>query len=131
MKVKLKDIISSATPTQEDEKNHIEAKPSQLQELLATKFPVKVSYRLSRLANKLEPILKSYEENRQTLVKEFGDKQPDDTFAVTNPKKLKTFFTKLEELQAVEEDIDFDKISIDELGNVLIEPNLLVNFIFE
>ena len=117
-KVKLSQIVNST----ED-----------IKKLLEVKFPVKVSYRLGRLVNKLQPELTLYDAKRNELVKEFGD-APDEkgNIKVTDPEKLKLFMVKLQELLSVDIDIDFEKIKIDTLGELSIEPKLLLlDFIFE
>lgn len=95
------------------------------------KLPVKVSYRIKRLVDKLQPLLNAYEEKRVELVKEFGEKQEDNTYKVTDSQKLKDFRAKINELQEIEEEIDFEKIPIDMLGDMSLEPCLIISFIFE
>ncbi len=116
MKIKLADVINN--------QDNIRA----LQEV---KLPVKISYRIKRLVDRLQSPLKTYEEKRNELVKEFGDEQEDKTFAVKDPEKLKLFMAKFNELVQVEEEIEFEKIKIDDLGDVKVEARLLVDFIFE
>ncbi len=116
MKIKLSEIV-----------NNIE----NIRALQEVKLPVKVSYRLKRLTDKLQSPLKTYDEKRNELVKEFGDEQEDKTFAVKDPEKLKLFMMKFNDLVAIEEEVDFDKIKIDDLGDVKVEAKLLVDFIFE
>ena len=95
------------------------------------KFPVKVSYKIMRLVNKLNPIYTIYEEKRNALVKEYAD-APDEqgNVRVTDPEKLKLFSEKLKELLETTDDVDFEPISVTELGNVEVESKLLVPFIF-
>ncbi|MEI6532483.1 MAG: hypothetical protein WCO06_01445 [Candidatus Roizmanbacteria bacterium] len=118
MKVKLSQVVNSS----ED-----------IKKLLEVKLPVKVSYRLSRLVSKLQPYLTIYEAKRNELVKEFGE-APDKegNVKVKDPEKLKQFMAKFSELLSEDIDIDFEKIKIDTLGDMSIEPKLLlIDFIFE
>lgn len=116
MKIKLSQIVGNI--------ENIKA----LQEIA---LPVKVSYKIKRLVDKLNPILKSYDEKRNDLIKEFGDEQEDGNFAVKDPEKLKEFAEKLQELLDMEEEIDFEKINIDSLGDIKLEAKIIVDFIFE
>lgn len=129
MKIKLLEVINNATPKKNDDGTLKEESIfAQLQEI---KFPVKVSYKIKRLVDKLEPILKAYEANRNELVKEFGEEQENKSFQVTDPEKLKLFYEKINELLTTEEEIEFEKIKIDELGDVQIPSKLLLDFMFD
>lgn len=116
MKTKLEAIVNSV--------DSIRA----LQEI---KLPVKISYRIKRLADKINPILKNYHEQRNELVKKFGEE--DEKSQIWNVKKENqpVFYEELQKLLDVEETIDFEKIKIDELSGIEIEAKLLLDFIFE
>jgi len=92
-------------------------------------FPVKVSYRLMRLANKLDPILKSFDSSRNAIIKELGTLGEDGNTTV-QPENILEFQTKLGDLLETTEEIDFEPISIEDLGDVEVAPKLLVNWIF-
>lgn len=115
MQIKLSEIVNST---------------EQLKNLLEVKLPVKISYRINRLVNKLNPILQTYNEKRNDLIKEFGEEQEDKSISVKDPEKLKLFAEKLQELLQVEEKLDFDKINIEDLGEVVIAPKDIPEFIF-
>lgn len=116
MKIKLGDIV-----------NAVES----LKVLSDTKFQAKVSYRLKRIADKLEPILKTYNEKRNDLVKEYGTKDEDsDVISVKDPENLKLFVEKLNEILEVEEEVDITPIPSEMLGDTEVEPKHLVDFIF-
>jgi hypothetical protein len=116
MKIKLLDIVNNV---------------SNLKELQEIKLPVKAGYRLMRLVNRLDPILKSYDEKRNELVKEYGDQQEDGNIAVKDPEKTKLFMDKLKDLLSIEEEVEFTPFNIDDLGDVKVETKLLINFLFE
>lgn len=120
MKVKLADIVNNV---------------QNIQSYVDIKFPIKVSYRIKRLIDKLQPILKTYDEKRNELIKEFGEEyineKEEKVFGVKDPEKMKIFFEKLNELLVVEEEIDFEKVSVDSLDGVKLEVNKIVDFIFE
>jgi hypothetical protein len=120
MKIKLENIVR-------DEKN--------LQALQHVEMPAKVSYRIKRLNDKITPILKSYNEKRVELIKKHGEEQivegkPTDIFQVL-PEKEKEFYKELQEVLDIEEKIDFEPIKIEEIGNIVVSPNKLVEWIFE
>ena len=116
MRIKLLDIVSNI---------------ENLKQLQEIKLPVKVSYRLMRLMNKFQSELETYEVKRTQLVKEFGDINKDGLLQVTNPKKLAEFNIQFQELLKIEVDVEFNKIKIDELGDIKVESKLLIDFIFE
>ena len=116
IKIKVNDVVGSV---------------ENIKSLLEIKLPVKVAYRISKLVNKLQPTLTVYEENRTKLIKEYGDVQEDGNTSVKDPEKLKLFAEELGKLLEVEEEIDFDKINVDELEGINIEAKLLVSWIFE
>jgi hypothetical protein len=117
MKIKLEQIVLNV---------------EQLKALQEVKFPVKVSYRIMRLVNKLQPELNTYETKRNELVKEFGEPADEKgDIRVTDPKKLVKFTEKLQELLSLDIEVDFTPIKMEELGDVNVEPKLLINFIFE
>lgn len=102
-----------------------------LKKLSTINLPIKISYRLRRLDDKVKSILGTYEEARVSLVKEYGQTQDDGTFSVSDPEKLKTFWEKTSELQEVEENIEFDKIKLEDMGSISIAPEALVEWIFD
>ena len=102
--------------------------------MLAKKeFPVKVSYWIGRVLDKVESEYKEYENRRLELVRKLGKEQEDrpDYWKVTdeNQKAFKEAIGKIEE--EVVEFGNINKINIEELGPIKIEPELLVNWLFE
>jgi hypothetical protein len=126
MKIKLSEIVNACTAP--------EGGQSQFNTLLAKDLPIKISYRLKRLADALNPILKTYDEKRNELIKEYGDEyeteKGEKAIKVSDPKKLKLFSEKFTELVSTEEEINFDRIKISEL-NINISAKDLPDFIFE
>lgn len=115
MKVKLKEILETT---------------QQFQKLVEVDFPVAISYRLRRLVDKLNPIIASYNVKRDELIKKFGTKTKDGVYTVKDKDKLVKFREQEEILGEIEESIEFTPISIEELGDVKISPNLLVSWAF-
>jgi len=88
-----------------------------LGKLMEERFPVKVSYGLAKLANKLSEQLKVIEEVRNGLIKTYGEADKD------NPQQIKVdpqgdnfqkFVGELNELFAQEVEVVFDKIKLPE-----------------
>ncbi len=115
MKVKLSEIVESIQP---------------LKSLLEVKLPVKTSYRIKRLTDRLNPIISSYEERQNALVKEYGVEVSKDRWEVKDPEMLKTYFEKLNEMLAIEEEVEFEPIKVSDLGEVSLEPKNIVPWIF-
>ena len=90
-----------------------------------------MSYRLYLGAIKKTRHQELLGKTHQELVKEFGDKQEDDTIKVTDPAKLTLFIEKHAELLSTEDEVEFEKIKIDDLGDIAVPTKLLVDFIFE
>ena len=107
-----------------------------LKKLLAEKLPVKDSFKLARLAQKLDDQLLAINQTRQGLFKTYGDLDTaqqkyivkpyiDDGSgkAIENPNVVK-FQEEMRELMAIEMEIVFDKVN---LPNTLeIEPRDLI-----
>ena len=127
MKIKLRDIINAT--------NAEAGQQSKFQILLSKDLLIKVSYKINRLIGKLEPILKSYEDKRNELVKKYGEKiqkeNSEPTYSVTDPEKLKLFTEKWNELVEIEEDLDFEKINIADMGDITLKPTEVIDWMFE
>ena len=80
---------------------------------------------------KVDRELKLYNELRNKLIKELGEVGEDGNYEVKDKKKLKELFEKVEELQSVEVELDFEPIKLEEVGDVNIESRSLVSWIFE
>lgn len=115
MNIKLKDILNNT---------------ESIRSLQTINLPIKISYRIKRLSDKLDPIIKSYEEKRNELIREFGTENEDKTLSVKNPEKVEQFMAKIMDIQEVEEIVEFEPISVKELGDILIPAKDLVSFIF-
>ena len=84
-------------------------------------FKAKVCQTIVKNKNKLKEIVDNFEEARQTLVKSLADKDENgepivenDNYVIKNKEKLNKEFM---ELQAIETEIEFDKISVDDLAD--------------
>lgn len=102
-----------------------------LRNLMAEKLPIKVSYRLSKLVIKIQPELTVYDEQRMKLVKELGTEENGSW--VVSPENITKFTDELAKLQELEvdlkfgEDKEFEKISMEDLGDIKISSEDMVN----
>lgn len=116
MKIKLQEIISQT---------------ENIKSLLQNKLPVKIAYRLNKLSGKIDHELKTYTETKNGLVIEYGEKQENGDIKVTDPEKLVEFHTKHNELIEMDVELDFEKLKIEDLGDITLSPNEIIPFIFE
>lgn len=115
IKVKISDIVNET---------------ENLKTLQTMKLPIKVSYRIMRLINKLQSELTIYDTKRNELIKEFGEVNEEGNYSVKDPEKIKEFTEKIKEVLEVEIEIDFEPIDVEMLGDLQVEPRLLTPFIF-
>ena len=95
---------------------------AKLEEILNNySFKAKVCQVLVKNKNKLKEIVDNFEEARQTLVKSLADKDENgeplvenDNYVIKDREKLNKEFM---ELQIIETEIEFDKISVDDLAD--------------
>lgn len=118
MKVKLSEIVGSQQA---------------LIKLMQVKLPIQISYKLSKLAFKLEPELKIYNDQRNALIKELGEQiNPETDEWRVKADNLVKFQEEQKKLQEIEVDVKFaedkelEKIKVSDLGDVQIEANDLI-----
>lgn len=116
MKVKLRSIIDNL---------------DNIKELQDVELPTKVSYRIKRLLDKLQPALDTYNKERIALIHKFGEEDPKTKEWKVKEEKLQEFYSELQKLLDVEEEVEFNKVKEEELENIKIKTRLLVDFIFE
>lgn len=95
-----------------------------LNRVMETKLPAKAAYRLSRIAAKLQPELKLFNEVRMALFVELGEPvegQPGQ-YQVTGVEKQKQLADRLAELQAEKVAVGLDPLTADMLGDAQVTP---------
>ena len=113
-----------------------------LQKLMGERFPVRVSYGLAKMANKLNEQLKVIDEVRNGLIKTYGTPDPENSQNIrVDPadKNFEKFAEEFNELMAQEVEIVFEKVRLPEkvaatcdkcshnMDKMLeIEPNILM-----
>lgn len=117
MKVKLSEIVNARQA---------------LQKMMTKELPIKTAYRLSKLVNAVNDELGNFEDQRKKLVEKYGEKKGEE---VVVPKdKAQDFQKDMQELLDVEVKIDFDPISLSDIGEISLSPvdiTLLDSFIKE
>lgn len=89
--------------------------------LAKKRLPVKIGYAISRNLNNMDGILNSYEDARQKLIDQYAEKNEDgtmkikDNVAVIAPENSKAFSEAIDELLAIENEIDLYTINMDEV----------------
>ena len=98
-----------------------------LQTLLKERLPVKISYRLAKLAKKVNDQLTIIDEVRNGLVQQYGEKDEkgENISIKVGSKNIALFLTDLNELMGQEVDIDSEIIKLPEDG-LTIEPSVLL-----
>ena len=86
-------------------------------------FKARVCQSIVKNKNKLKEIMDNFEEARQTLVKSLADKDENgeplvegNNYVINDREKLNREFV---ELQEIETEIEFDKISVDDLAEMI------------
>lgn len=100
-----------------------------LGELCQVRLPIKVSYWLKRIETSCKTHVQDYNVTREDLIKKLGEENENGEFTV-KPENIKEFYDELEKLQKIEVDLGFDHIEISALGDIQIEPALLLEWIF-
>ena len=88
-----------------------------LAKLMENKFPVKVSYNLAKMANKLNEQLKVIDEVRNGLIKTYGkpDKEnPQQLTVGQDSKEFPKFMEEFAELMNQEVEVVFEKVKLPE-----------------
>jgi hypothetical protein len=83
-----------------------------LQALLQVKLPVKTSFEVAKISRLLDDILRDYQKTAQRLKFEFSDEDVDHP----------DFAKAIEELLECKTEVSCEKISLESLGEVNLEP---------
>lgn len=101
-----------------------------LKTLIAMKFPVAVSFKLAKMANKLNDSLKSIEDVRNGLINKYGEQNEKGQTAVSEDSpNFAKFVSEFNDLMAIEVEVVIEKVKLPEEvdGRPLeIEPSLLM-----
>ncbi len=97
-----------------------------LQKLMEQKFPVKISYGLAKLANKLNPELKAIEDVKNGLIRKYGASDEKGNVSVKpEQENWGKFIDEFAELMETDVEVVFEKVKISDTG-LEIEPSILM-----
>lgn len=93
--------------------------------LAGAKLPIKISYAVKKNIEIIARELKTYEEERESLINKYGSKDGEGKIRIENNKyiidDLENFNKDIYELQSIENEIETFDISLDLLLNSNIE----------
>lgn len=89
------------------------------------KLPIKASYRLSRIADYLKPEFREFEKQRTEIYKELGTLTEDGKKYVVAADKQEEVAKRLNELLDVEVTVTSEPVSLADMGDVQIEPEIM------
>jgi len=104
----------------------------QLEELVSIDMPIEIGYKLLKIKEKVLSETKLYEIKRLELIKRLG-KQTDKKKDIWNVKEENSeeFFKELNKLRDIPVSLEFEKIKLSELGDIVVKPKFLVSWLFE
>jgi len=101
-----------------------------LNEILTKELPIKPAYWFGKLGKKVHKELAEFEENRVKLIKKYASKDDKGEFIVKDNKyefeDKEAFNSEFIELAGTEIEIDFNPISIEQLGDAKITPVIMM-----
>lgn len=107
-----------------------------LAELRARKLPVKVSYAIAKNIDKVERELKIYNQEREKIIKEYCLRDANGSLKITDgnydidPARSKDFSKEINDLEAIEVELDVHKFNISLLESFEMTPDELINIDF-
>lgn len=113
-----------------------------LNKLSQMKLPVKISYAIAKNISKVENELKIYNNQRQKLIEDYGEKNEDGKTKVSEDNQitiakdyLEDWIKEYNELLSLEIDIDIHKIKVEDLANSNCEISpadlILIDYMLE
>ena len=100
-----------------------------IQRLIEEKLPVKVSYGLAKIANKVNEQLKIIEQVRMGLLRKYGERTESGWEVKNNSEKFGKFMEEVQELLAQEVELVIEKVTLPtEINGELfqLEPRILM-----
>ena len=112
-----------------------------LNKLIDKEISIKTSYKLSKLTKRLIDEHSIYEKNRMKLINKYAEKDADNNIIINKEDNSTTmigenkinFNKEFTELINIEMELEFEKIKLDDLGEISISPRdlLYLNFLFD
>ncbi len=99
---------------------------SAVQKLMGAPLPIKTTFRLKKLVSSLESELKIFEETRESIVKEYGEKTESGELKFNEQglvqldlSRAPEWQPKLSELMMLESSLELPKFSLSDFGDSL------------
>lgn len=89
-----------------------------LEKLISKEIKIKAAFKLSKLTKILNEEIQIYEDQRRSLIKKYGEESDDKGIIVVKPENKQKFMEELIDLMGIEVDLDFEPISVDDLGDI-------------
>jgi hypothetical protein len=96
--------------------------------LLELNLPIKKSYKIGNLINIIRDKFFDFDQKRQDLVRKYGEVNKDKGEVRVASENMEIFTNELKGLLFVDFAIDFDPISIDDLGDVKVSTKQMAIF---
>ena len=101
-----------------------------LNEILSKELPVRPAYWFGKLAKKIQKEFVEFEDNRMVLVKKYALRDENMEFIVEDNKykfaDIEAFNIGYKELSDTETEIDFNQITLEQLGDIKISPAVMI-----
>ena len=110
MKVKIKDIYSCRNA---------------LAKVASSEMPINMSFKFARMLKALNEEYSTIEEQRVGLVQKHGEKVSDSEHQIKSDEQKEKFMKDFEKLLDEEIDVDYEKISINDMQGINISPQEL------
>lgn len=99
-------------------------------EIIEKELPIKTSFRISRTLKKVQEEYEIYDEKRKSIISKFSKKDKDGKIIENEGKvtieNTSMFQKEINELDSIEIELDIEKISINDLGEIDISPKALI-----
>ncbi len=93
-----------------------------LKKILECSLPVKISFRLAKFINDVQPALTAYEDARIKLVQSLGSSQEDGSWTLDTPESKQNFADELKELMQEKINCEAPTLKLDDLNGVTLTP---------
>lgn len=93
-----------------------------LDRLFTERLPIKVSFNLRKSLRKLNTILKDFEDTRVSLIEKLGEIDASNGNYIVNKENIPEFNKEMDSLLESDIETEFNKISVNDLGDIKISP---------
>jgi len=100
-----------------------------VKKLMASDLSIVTSYKLSKLAKKINEEFKDFEEKRIELIKKYGEEVKDKQgqYKIDSPEKVKLFNEELDKLLKLKVKFEFDKVKLSDIKDAKLSANDLLS----